>query len=428
MKLISLSRVALVALSIGLLVSQPVDAQRQRRSSSTQSAQKAEPLYPEATREESGLKATARFVKPLNKIAELLEKERYDDAIAEAQRVAGEGKANAYERAVAYRYIASAYIDKDDYPQAMAHLERALGENGLPNDAHYQLMFQLAQLQMAEEQYDTALATLDQFMAETRSEKPEYLATRGNALYRLERYEEAVESIQKAIATSDSPQSSWSQLLMASYFEMDKPQEAAKIAEELARANPDDKATLMNLSAIYLEADMFDKAAAVLADAKARGMLTEERDYQQLYRIYLNTEGKEAEAIAVIKEGLEKGILKPGHEVYNLMGQAYYFSDKIPEAIAAYREAAKYAENGETALNLARVLYNEEQYAEAKASANEAIQKGLRRPGDAWVILGNIEYYGVGNKAAGIAAFEQAAKYPETKDQAQKWLQQARRR
>jgi predicted Zn-dependent protease len=231
----------------------------------------------------------------------------------------------------------------------------------------------------------------------------------------------------QAIAGSDKPQPSWSQILMASYFEMDQPKEAARIAEQLLAQNPDDKGMLMNLSSIYLQADMYDKAVEVLDGARARGMLTTDRDYQQLYRVYLNMDGKEREAIAVMKEGLDKGILQPSHDVYSLMGQAYYFSDQIPQAIEAYREASKHATSGDTALNLARILYNEEKYAEGKVAANEALQKGLKRPGDAYVILGNIEYYGFNNKSAGVAAFEQAAKYPETKEQAEKWLAQARR-
>jgi tetratricopeptide (TPR) repeat protein len=161
-------------------------------------------------------------------------------------------------------------------------------------------------MQMGEEHYVEALATIDRFMAETKSEKADQLAVRGNILYRLDRFDEAAAALRKAIDTADKPQDSWSQLLMASYFDQDKPMEAAKIAEELAAKRPDDKKLVMNLSSIYANADMMDKAIAVIEGARAKGMLTEERDYRQLYALYLNTEGKEAQGIQIINEGLEK--------------------------------------------------------------------------------------------------------------------------
>jgi tetratricopeptide (TPR) repeat protein len=303
----------------------------------------------------------------------------------------------------------------------MPALEKAIESNGLPNDTHYQLMYQLAQMQLAEEQYEVAVKTLDRFMTETKSTKPEHLAMRGNALYRLERYDEAAAVLKQAIATSDKPQSSWHQLLMATYFDQDKPLEAAKIAEELAAKNPKDKAMLMNLAAIYAQADQYDRAIEVLERARGQGLLNEERDYRQLYALYLNADGKEGQGIAVINEGLEKGILKPNAEVYIALGQAYYFTDKIKESIEAYRKALPYAKDGEPALNLARVLTNEEDFAGAKAAAQEAMKKGVKKPGEAWMVIGRAEF-GLGNKAGLVAAYKEAAKYPETKAQASEWL------
>jgi tetratricopeptide (TPR) repeat protein len=277
-------------------------------------------------------------------------------------------------------------------------------------------------MQVSEEQYDAALKTLDRFLSETKSEKPDYLAMKGNALYRLDRFDEAAAVLRKAIDSSDKPQDGWSQLLMASYFDQDKPMEAAKIAEEMLAKNPDDKKMLMNLSSIYAGADQYDKAIEVLERARTKGLLNEERDYRQLYALYLNAEGKESQGIAVINEGLEKGVLKPSSEVYIALGQAYYFSDKIKESIDAYRKALPYAKDGEPALNLGRVLTNEEDYAGAKAAAQEALKKGVKKPGDAWMVIGRAEF-GLGNKAGLIAAYKEAAKFPETRQQATEWLQ-----
>lgn len=404
-----------VLLMLALFASGSALAQRGKKE------EKKDPLFPNATRSEPKIKPSPRLQKQMTKLYDLSQEEKYDEVVALADEVLAHKSAGAYEKAVALQAKGFAYIDKDDYGSAIPQLQKALESNGLPNDTHYQIMFQVAQLQLGEEQYEAAVATLEKFMAETKSTKPEHLAILGNALYRLERYDEAAAAMTKAIETSDKPQSSWNQILMAIYFDQDKPLEAAKIAEQLVAKNPNDKGTLMNLAAIYAQADQYDQAIVVLEKARAQGLLTDERDYRQLYALYLNAEGKEGQGIAVINEGLQKGILKPSAEVYIALGQAYYFTDKIAESIEAYKKSLPYAKDGEPALNLARVLTNEEDYAGAKKAAQEALQKGVKKPGEAWMVIGRAEH-GLENRAGLIAAYKEAAKYPETAQQAGDWL------
>ena len=379
-------KAVLVLLLLSLFAALPADAARRDKKEE----EKKEALYPNATRTEPKIKPVASLNKQLAKLYELNDEEKFDDVLVEGQKILDHKKAGPYEKSIANQVMGFAYIDKDDYPTAIKYLQAALDANGLPNDSHYQMLGQIVQMQMAEERYEDAEKSSAQLLSETRSEKPELLATRGNVLYRLERYDEAAELLKKAIATSPEPQESWSQLLM-------------------------------NLAAIYAQADDFEKASQVLERARAANLLTEENDYRQLYAIYLNSEGKEKEAIAVINEGLQKNILKKNAEVYVALGQAYYFTEQPNEAIDAYKSAVTLATDGEPALNLARMLSNEERHAEAKAAAQEAIRKGVKKPGDAYMVLGRAEF-GLDNRAGLVAAYKEAAKFPETKQQAEEWL------
>lgn len=414
MSIATFSKSLLAALLIALIAAGPALAQRGKREAK-------EPMFPNATREDPKIKPASRVSKQLQQMFKFNEEEDFAQATGVADEILQNKNAGAYERSLAYQIKGFALLEEDDYAAALPVLHKALEENGLSNDTHFQIMYQLGQMHLAEEQYDAALQTLDRFMKESGAEKPEYLAMKGNALYRLERFDEAAAMLKKAIDTSDKPQDAWNQLLMASYFDQDKPLEAARIAEELLAKNPGDKKMLMNLSSIYAEADQFEKAIEVLERARAQGLLTEDRDYRQLYAMYLNAEGQEAQGIKIINEGLEKGVLKPSAEIYIALGQAYYFSDQIPQSIEAYRKSLPFAKDGEPALNLARVLTNEEDYAGAKTAAQEALKKGIKRPGDAWMVLGRAEF-GLGNVAALKSAYREAAKYPETKEQASEWL------
>ena len=424
MKFATAFKTLLVLLLLALMASGPAFAARKDKDAK---AEKAAPMFPDATRAEPKIKPVASLSKQMQTLQELSQEGKNEEAVAEADKIIANKKAQPYEKAFAQQAKGFAYIDLDAdkdtgaYARAIPMFEQTIVTDGLPNDMHYQIMYQVGQMYMADENYAKALEWTDRFMTETKSAKPEHLAMKGNALYRLERFDEAATFLKQAIEKSDKPQDAWNQLLMATYFDQDKPLEAARIAEGILAKNPNDKKTLLNLSSIYAEAEQYDKAIEILERGRTAGMLTEERDYRQLFALYLNSEGKEAQGIAVIEEGMAKGILKPSAETYNALAQAYYFTDNLEKSIDAYKKAAPLAKDGETALNLARVLTNEERYAEAKAAAQDALKKGVKKPGDAWMVIGRSEF-GLNNKAGLVAAYKEAAKFPETQQQATEWL------
>lgn len=345
------------------------------------------PQYPDTTRQEPETKASAKNSPKLKQLFDAYDKDDTATTAQIANEVIADGGANAYEHAIAARIAGASLVNGDD-ARAMAYLKQAVDFNGLSNNEHFDSMFLLAQLQLQAEQYAQSLATIDKFLVETRSRKPEHLVVKGNALYRLERYPEAATVLKQAVQASPEPKADWLQLLMGVYFDMDQPGEAAKIAEELSAKNPGDKRLQMNLASIYMRGGQNDKASAILEKMRAGGQLSEEADYRNLYAMYLNSQGKEKEAIAVINEGMQKGLLKPDYQTYNALAQAYYFSDQAGPAIDAYRKAAPLAPDGEVYLNLARVLNNEGKASEARQAAQQALDKGVKKPEDARKIIG----------------------------------------
>ncbi len=368
------------------------DRAEQRRAGRGQKAEakqavKAVEQYPAATRTSPDAKATAKVTPKLKKMMDLYDADKGAEARAIADEIIANPAANAYDHAFAAQIGAQIAYDADDSATAMAYLNKVLEFNGLDNNGHFGAMLMLAQLQLQEDQYAEALATLDRFLAETKSQKPEHLVLKGNALYRLDRFPEAVAALKQAIAASPEPKADWQQLLMAAYFETGQSAEAAKIAEDLAARNPTDKRVQMNLVAAYLQGDLYDKAVAVLEKMRSAGLFTEDKDYRQLYSAYLNLENKEKQAVGVINDGIAKGILKPDFQAYLALAQAYYFSDQTGASIDAYKKAAPLAPDGETYLNLARALWQEDRIAEAREAARQAIAKGVKKPDDAKKIL-----------------------------------------
>jgi tetratricopeptide (TPR) repeat protein len=365
-----------------------LDAEAARRpAQDKQSSSQPAEQYPEATRKAPDVKASSRISSKLQKMVDRLDDGKTDEARALADEIIANTRANAYERAFSAQLGAQAAYEADDTQAAMAYLNQAIETNGLDNNSHFGAMLMLAQLQLQEEQYEAALETFDRFFAESGSQNPEHLVLKGNALYRLDRFAEAAPVLKQAIDASPEPRSDWQQLLMASYAESGNTAEAARVAEQIAAKSPDDKRAQMNLAVIYMQNEMDDKAVAVLEKMRAAGQLTEDKDYRNLYATYYNMDGKQQQVIEVINEGLQKNILNPDYQTYIALAQAHYDLDQIAPAIAAFEKAAPLAKDGQTYLNLANLLWQEDRIGDAKEAARQAIAKGLKNPESAKKIL-----------------------------------------
>ena len=390
----TLLSLALVAAFCGGAV---LDANAARRGEQ----KKEEVLYPDATRQEPEAKGSPKVQTKLNKLIEAYNKalDQEDEAKATAgyttartlaDEIIANGSANAYDKALAAQIASQAALNTDDEAAAEGYLKQAVDANALGNNQHFQLMLQLAQLQLQKDDYTNGFATLDKYLAESKSKRPADFAFKGQYLYQADRFAECIPPLKQAIETSTNPEDkvdNWTQILMVCYQEAGQLAEAVKVAEQLAAKSPNDKRAQMNLASIYLNSEQEAKAAAVLEKLRAAGLMTEEKDYRQLYLTYANMDGKEKDVIAVINEGLQKGVVKPDYQTYLALAQAYYYSEQIPQAIEAWQKAAPLSKDGETYLNLARVLWQEGRIPEAKVAARAALDKGLKKPDDAKKII-----------------------------------------
>lgn len=362
---------------------------------------KEEVLFPDTTRQEPEAKGSPKVLTKLNKLIEAYNKalDQEDEAKATAgyttartlaDEIIANGSANAYDKALAAQIASQAALNTDDEAAAEGYLKQAIDANALGNNQHFQLMLQLAQLQLQKDDYTNGFATLDKYLAESKSKRPADFAFKGQYLYQADRFAECIPPLKQAIETSTNPEDkvdNWTQILMVCYQEAGQLAEAVKVAEQLAAKSPNDKRAQMNLASIYLNSEQEAKAAAVLEKLRAAGLMTEEKDYRQLYLTYANMDGKEKDVIAVVNEGLQKGVVKPDYQTYLALAQAYYYSEQIPQAIEAWQKAAPLSKDGETYLNLARVLWQEGRVPEAKVAARAALDKGLKKPDDAKKII-----------------------------------------
>ena len=310
--------------------------------------------FPGATRVSPQLQASKAGGKALSEIVALYQTKQYPQAIQKAETLAA-ASSNIYERGFAYQLAANAAADSGDNAKAAGYFKQALDSDGLDNDDHYQVMYNLAVTQYQTRHPADALATLERLTTETKSQAPEYIALKAGAL-----------------------------------AELNRPRDAAALYEQAYARDPGNTKALMNAAAAYQQANEFAKANALLAAAQQKGALTDASQYRALYVGYLN-DNKPKDAVAVIDAGLAKGVLKPSPDLaqaYSIIAQTAYAAGDVPTAIAMYQRAAPMATDGQAALNLARVLYNEKRLPESRQAAQQALQKGVKAYAEAKKLAG----------------------------------------
>lgn len=379
-----LAKAVLAALLV-LAVAPAATYARDKKADDSAQSDANKDKFPQATRKAPEQVVSSKLRPDIDKLFKAYEGKDVAQVTQLADALIANPNASAYEHALAAR-IAGVTLLNQDNAKAKAYLEQAIAFNGLSNNEHYESMNLLAQMDLIDQQYDKSLAMISRYLTETQVKDADSLVIQGNDLYRLKRYPEAIASLKSAIDQTPEPKQEWLNLLMASYFDAGQSAEATKIAEDLIAKHPDDKSLQLNLASSYIEAGQDDKAMALLEKLRAGGGLSSPEDYRNLYAMYLNHK-KDKEGIAVIQEGLQKGVLKEDYSTLVALAQAYWFSGQSTEAVAAYRKAAPMAPDGETYLNLARVLLNEGQVAEAKQAAKQALDKGIKNPADAKTIL-----------------------------------------
>jgi predicted negative regulator of RcsB-dependent stress response len=387
--------------------------------------------YPNTTRVEPKLDLTSeKDQKNLNAGLDAVNAGENTKAEQILQPIA-DGSKSKYAQALALQGLATIKYKSNDLKGAIALLQRSLDNGVLPNDTYFQLRYEMAQFQLGDQQYQATLDTISKWRAEGKKETAESYGLEGNADYRLGKYPEAIVAIKKAQSMTDKPESSWNQILMASYAESGQGDQAAQLASQELAKNPNDIGALHNASAVLLQQQKYPEAIKLLEQGRSAGTLKDEGDWVNLVKAYLlvaqegtDPKGNGAKALQVFDDGMAKGAIKPTAENYKLAGDASIIGEDENRALGYYQKGAPLAKDGEIDVALGREQLQNQKYSDARKSLQAGIDKGVKQKGVAYMLLAESER-GLKNKPAAIAAMKLAAQQPETAAKAKAWLKTA---
>ena len=374
---------------------------------------------------EAAYRLSERTYRQLSSIYDLMEKQRYDEALAGLDRMRARVEHKAHEHALLLQIYGHLFANTEQYQQAVDALARSLALNALPQPAIERTLYALAQLQMAVGDHTAALVSLEQWLRLAEEPSPGAHALAGAAYAQARRYPEAVKHLRKAIGVADKPQENWYRQLLAVYYQSEQYRAAATLLEQMIRRFPQHKDYWLQMSSVYRELGDDAQAMAVMELAYVQGLLAEESELVNLARYYLYM-GLPHKAGQLLEKAFEEGSVTPGIDNWQLVIDAWMQARENDLALAASERALESTQHGDLHLKRARLLADKEQWSDVIAAVELAFAgSGLTSPGKAHLLQG-IAHYNLGQPARALSSFQRAGEFADSADQARQWIRVTR--
>lgn len=370
----------------------------------------------------------------LNAIYEDVGEERYDSAYDELNKMLGRAGRDRYLQAILNQALAQVEWARNNYDASLAYFEKAVELNTLPDQAHFALMYQIAQLYFMKDRYDEALDRLDLWFCTVPPEKITSAAwvLKASIFAQKSDFANALEAIEQAIAMDPDPKEDWYLTKLAAHYELEQYPQAAGTLETMISRWPDKKLYWTQLAQIHYKLKQDGQALAVMALAYRRGMLDKQGDLTFLSSLYSNAEVP-YKAAAVMQKGIEDGIVEPTRNHWTIVADAWYAAEELERSLAAYERAGTASDDGNIDLRRGFILVDMERWPDALEALDRALQKGGlddRRTGEAYLLRG-MARFNLEDLDGASADWGRAGRHENSREAARQWmnhLQEERRR
>ena len=363
---------------------------------------------------------STRNQKKIIKVFTLLQEDDDREAARKILESINLRRAKPYGRARIHQVLGTMAAEDEEFEKALDHLEQCVAEEALQPDDQLRSLYLVGQLQTMLERYDDAIVTLERWISQVETPAPSSYYTLAVTYYQAERPEDSIAAIKKAVALSSDPREAWYRLLLSLHLERSEYQEALNLLDDIILRYPK-KAYWSQMAAIYAQLDDMTKSLAVQQLAKSEGYVTESRDLTRVAQMFM-VEGLPHRGAAVMKQGIEDGSIERTEQAYQTFSNTLLQSREWEMALDPLGKAADLHEDGSLYVRLAQVNLQLGRWGDARSSLNLAFEKGdLADEGQAHILFG-IAAANDKKWSASNAAFRRAQKFDGTREVAGKWI------
>lgn len=355
----------------------------------------------------------------LEGVTDMIAKGKNPEAIDKLNKMAEHG--GDYEKAVVYYNMGFAYSAMNKLSDALKTFEKALSFHALPIPQEEQLTFNVGQLYVANGQYDEGIRVLEGYIATACNPPPgDAYIFLGNAYAEKKRFADALKYVDLAISKTKEPKETWLQLKLALHYELKQMKPCAETLMLLIAMSPNKPEYWKQLSGILFDLKRDQDSLSVLAIADRQGFLKTGSDYKNLASIYMLLEIP-YKAGVLMQTAIDKGLLPADEKNLDVLSAAWMNARDNQRAEAALKKLAGVADKGDYYLRLGYVYIAGERWKEAVAALEKANAKGVKKPGDAALLLAKAAFES-GDKKKSLVAAQKALNYDDSRKQAAEWL------
>jgi hypothetical protein len=368
--------------------------------------------------------AAERIISPevgehLVKGQEAFEAKNYAAAGSAYQKALSERGITAYEKGIVYQLLAQIAIEQDSDRDAINWLARALNEGALNAKERQSTIFNLGNLNLRIEDYRAGANYLEQYLREGGQRNEQLF---NNLVFAYDQQGNKREALRYALLAFEIANPKKRQnydTLNYLYTELNMPAERAALLQEMVQLYPQDKTIWNSIAALYAQGDQESKAFEIRKIMYLNGLLTTEKEIQQFvdYYSYYDVPFRGAE---ILKREMNRGRVERTQANLEKLARLYRQAREFNLAVEPLRAAAEASGKGKLFQELGEALYAEGREQEAEKELLRAIERGIDRPGDAWIVIGNARYQ-ADNVQGALEAFSQAARYPYSRRNAEGW-------
>lgn len=384
-------------------------------------------VAPPALAQQNKYQFSKRNQKKMVKIFEFLRLEGTDEEEAEAKAEAKDlllginlKRAKPYGKARVLCTLGAVEVQDGNNEQALDYLEQCVEVDALPPEDQLRNLFMVGQLQTMLERYDDAIVTLEKWIAQVETPAPSSYYTLAVTYYQAGRPEDSLAPAKKAVELSvDTPRESWYRLLLSLYLSSSEYDEALALLDDIIIAYPK-KDYWSQMAAIYSQKDDMGKSLAVQQLAKGEGFISESRDLLRVAQM-LMVQGLPHRGAEVMKAGLDDGSIEPTRQAYQTYSDTLLQSREWALAVDPLAKAAEMEENGRLFVRLAQVNIQLGRWGDARNALDDAFDKGdLSDEGQAHILYG-IAAFNDKKWNSATRAFGRAERFDGTRETAGKW-------
>ena len=351
----------------------------------------------------------------LGAVHELLGANDYQKALTDLEKLA-RVPMNRHDESLVQQTFGFIYIQLDRPQDALVAFEKSLEIGMLPGSVIQGLRYSLAGLYAAEGQYQKSIDTMRLWFEYEEDPKAEAYMMIASAYAELEKLENALPYVRKAISKAEKPNENWYMLELAIHIEANRYREGADVLRRMLAIWPQRPRLWDMLASINLELGNDREALDVMMVAYNSGYLNEESKILPVVQLNMLLDIPHV-AGSILESELANGTVEETKKNLDMLLSAWIDAREYDKAVVVIDKLGEMTGDGKYFMQKASIHNEQGDWEGAASAARQAIDAGVEDPTDAYMLAGTA-YTEMDRYQDALDAFRRAKESGDSKERA----------